>query len=75
VAKFRVAFDGKWQEKFDSLAEAVEWAQEVSATGRMTWVVERRAWRPDRLRASFPEERRKEAEFGWRWSKYWAGAD
>src|SRR5512144_2928235 len=41
-AKFCVAFDGQWQEDFDTLSEAVQWAQEVSATGRMTWVAERR---------------------------------
>ena len=30
MARFVVAFDGKWQGKFGTLAEAVEWAQEVS---------------------------------------------
>ena len=62
---FRVAFDGEWQEKFDTLGEAVEWAQEVSATGRTTWVVEHRL-RGDLLRATFPEENREDAERAWR---------
>jgi hypothetical protein len=69
MAKFRVAFDGEWQEDFDTLLEAAAWAQEVSTTGRTTWVVEqRRAWGllPDRLCAAFPEERREIAEKAWR---------
>lgn len=53
---FRVAFGGKWQGKFDDLADAVDWAKEVSETGRMTWVVEHRMARlRSRLRAVFPE--------------------
>jgi hypothetical protein len=30
MAKFRVAFDNHWQEDFDTLADAMEWAEEVS---------------------------------------------
>ena len=67
MAVFRVSFDGKWQEDFDNLRDAVEWAEEVSETGRMTWVVEfRLAGLSKRLRATFPEERREEAEERWR---------
>jgi sigma54-dependent transcription regulator len=63
MATYRVAFDGKWQGRFDDLSSAVEWAQEVAETGRMTWVVEHRRSRlRARLRAAFPEERRDEAE-------------
>ena len=61
-AKFSVAFDGQWQEEFDTLSEAVEWAQEVSATGRMTWVAERRPFFLVRLRAVFPESRAQEGK-------------
>jgi hypothetical protein len=70
MATFRVAFDGEWQEDFDTLAEAAEWAQEVSRTGRMTWVVERRrlSLRQLRLRAVFPEERAEEAREAWKQS-------
>jgi hypothetical protein len=71
VARFRVAFDGAWQGDFDILTDAVEWAQDVSATtGRETWVVERRFLGfSERLRASFPEERRERAEELWRAAK------
>jgi len=75
VARFRVAFDGEWQEDFDTLADAVEWAQEVSLTGRTTYVVERRA-HVHRVRAAFPEERAKEAKRAWRawnWAAWGSG--
>lgn len=66
---FHVAFDEAWQRDFESLADAVEWAQVVSGTGRMTWVVERREeeFTGDccRLRATFPEARREEAGRVW----------
>lgn len=75
VTKFRVAFDGEWQEDFDTLSDAAEWAQQVSGTGRTTWVVERRSrWllrRSNRLRAVFPEEARGEAEKSWLWAVGW----
>ena len=29
MSTFRVCFDGEWQEDFDTLADATEWAQEV----------------------------------------------
>lgn len=71
MATYRVAFDGKWQGKFDDLADAVEWAKAVSETGRTTWVVEHRALRlRSRLRATFPEERREEAEKAWSTRSY-----
>ena len=65
MAKFVVGFDGKWHETFDSLDEAVEWAQEVSETGREVWVAQRGWLGRGRLRAVFPEERRKMAEAVW----------
>lgn len=39
---FRVGFDGKWQKDFDFEADAIEWAREVSLTGRTTCVIEQR---------------------------------
>jgi hypothetical protein len=66
TARFRVAFDGEWQGDFDAIDDAVEWAREISETGRMTWVVERQAlflrWR---LQASFPQDRALEARKLW----------
>jgi hypothetical protein len=68
MARFRVAFDGEWQEDFDTLADAVEWAKDVSTTGRTTWVVERRLLF-SRFRVAFPMERTREARELWhRWS-------
>jgi hypothetical protein len=68
MSTFRVAFDGKWQEDFDTLADAVEWAQEVALTGRMTYVIERRRLF-SRFRAAFPEERADELRKHWKkWS-------
>jgi hypothetical protein len=66
---FHVAFDEKWQRDFESLADAEEWAKEISTTtGQMTWVVERWESNPSvgcRLRATFPEERSEEAGRLW----------
>jgi len=66
MPSYRVAFDSEWQGDFDTLAKALRWAEEVSATGRTTWVVERRPWRrEDRLCATFPHESRESAERAW----------
>ena len=66
MPSYRVAFDSEWQGDFDTLAKAVKWAEEVSATGRTTWVVERRPWRrEDRLCATFPQESSESAEKAW----------
>jgi hypothetical protein len=67
MATFRVMFDGEWQEDFATLDEAVEWAREVSLTGRRTWVIERRGL-SYRFRGGFPEDRVEELEEAW---KYW----
>jgi hypothetical protein len=39
MTSYRVAFDGKWQERFRDRAEALEWAQAVGETGRVVYVV------------------------------------
>jgi hypothetical protein len=65
---FRVAFDGEWQGDFDTLADAVEWAEEVAMTGRMTYVIERRVLL-SRFRTAFPQERAAELKKHWKkWS-------
>ena len=64
MSTFRVCFDGKWQGKFDTLAEASQWAQEVAETGRTVIVIERHGLRHD-FRAAFPEERATEAKQAW----------
>ena len=60
MPRFRVSFDGKSQETFDNLEEATSWAEEVSETGRMTWVIETRLLRVPQLRAVFPLQRAEE---------------
>ena len=68
MATFRVCFDGEWQGDFDTLTDAEEWAQEVSLTGRTTYVIERRAF-ICRFRSAFPVERADEAKKHWeKWS-------
>jgi hypothetical protein len=71
MARFRVAFDGRWQEDFDTLPEAEEWAQEVSATGRTTYVIEHRRL-SNHFRLAFPEERADEAKRAWKRENGWA---
>jgi hypothetical protein len=70
MVDFRVAFDGRWQGKFDDLAEAIEWAQEVSSTGRQTVVIEHRrlSWR---FCAAFPEEKAEQAREQWKRARDW----
>ena len=71
--KFRVTFDGHWQGDFDTLADAMEWAEEVSQTGRTVLVIERRTL-SNRFRAAFPQERAREAEEDWKRTNHWARA-
>jgi hypothetical protein len=76
-ARFRVAYDGSWQEEFESLPEAVEYAQEVGSTGRLTLVIEwRGVFRGHRFRAAFPEERAQEGKEAWHFWRHkgWGGA-
>lgn len=56
---FRVGFDGKWQKDCDFEADAMEWAREVSLTGRTTCVIEQRGHHAI-FRAAFPERERAE---------------
>lgn len=55
MARFDVAFEGRWQESFDDYDEAVEWAREVAATGRTVDVVKRRFGVFRRFITAFPE--------------------
>ena len=63
--RYRVCFDGKWQERFDDLDEALDWAREVAGTGRLVQVVEQRVVRPMKLLKVFPEDRTAEGERLW----------
>ncbi len=65
MARYRVAFDGKWQGKFNDQEDAVGWARAVGETGRIAYVIQRR-WRGPKLVAVFPESRTDEAMAMWR---------
>jgi hypothetical protein len=64
VATYRVAFDGKWQEDFEDLGSAVEWAQQVGETGRIVHVVSRNGLSLE-LVAVFPESHAEEGKRLW----------
>lgn len=65
MSKWDVGFDGRWQESFDDLDEAVEWAREVAETGRTVDVARRSLLRGRRLVAVFPEAERPKREALW----------
>jgi hypothetical protein len=66
VATFRIAIDGEWEdEEFESLADALLWARELSLAGHLVWVVEQRRF-SSRLLAAFPADRIDEAVKLWK---------
>lgn len=73
MARYEVGFDGRWQETFDDLDEAVAWAQEVAETGRTVDVILKRRFLGFRtFVTAFPESEyaaRKAA-----WSTPWIGS-
>jgi hypothetical protein len=64
MSTYRVAFDGKWQERFHDREKALEWAKAWGETGRLVDVV-RSGWRPQ-LVAVFPESQAEEGQRLWR---------
>ena len=64
MARYWVAFDGRWQSTFHDRDQAIDWANEVGDTGRVVHVIERRWFRP-KLIASFPENDPRAAQ-AWR---------
>jgi hypothetical protein len=69
MATYRVAFDGKWQGKFGQPEEALEWAEAVGETGRLTHVVQfgylLRWIIGPKLIAVFPEDRAADGRILW----------
>jgi len=63
MSRYRVAFDGKWQDSFRDRAEALEWARAVGDTGRLVYVV--RSGFRSRLVAVFPDSQAEEGERLW----------
>jgi hypothetical protein len=74
MARYRVAFEGKWREWFDDLDEALEWGQAVGDTGRLVFVAKRRWVRGWQLVAVFPPDRAVEGEYLWERQAVYAGA-
>lgn len=73
MAKYEVGFDGRWQETFDDRDQAIQWAREVSETGRVVDVVLKHRILPFRtFVTAFPESEyyaRKAA-----WMTPWTGS-
>jgi hypothetical protein len=65
MAKYIVGFDGRWQETFEDRGEAIQWAEEVAATGRVVDVVLKRRLLPRKLLTAFPESERAAREAAW----------
>ncbi|HEY7267460.1 MAG TPA: hypothetical protein VH501_07170, partial [Solirubrobacterales bacterium] len=66
VATFRIAIDGEWdEEEFESLAEALLWARDLSLADHLVWVVEQRRF-SSRLLAAFPADRIDESVKLWK---------
>jgi hypothetical protein len=65
MGKWYVSFDGRWQESFYELDQAVEWAREVAETGRTVDVAQRKLLLGRKLVAVFPESKRAEREALW----------
>jgi hypothetical protein len=65
VARYEVGFDGRWQEEFDDCDEAMEWAKEVAATGRVVDVVRRRRFLPRKFVTAFPESQLAARKAAW----------
>ncbi|MFL5833460.1 MAG: hypothetical protein ACJ76B_05730 [Solirubrobacterales bacterium] len=66
MGKWFVAFDGRWQESFGDLDEAIEWAREVAETGRTVDVAQRYFFIGRKFVTAFPESQRELREGYWR---------
>lgn len=66
MGKWYVGFERRWQESFDDLDEAVEWAKEVAETGRTVDVAKRYFLIGKKFVTAFPESQRESREAHWR---------
>lgn len=72
MARYRLCYDGRWQEGFEDEARALAFGREVAEeTGLLVHVVHRGLVVP-KLLAVFPESRVEEGE--WLWKIRWSGA-
>ena len=65
MTKFEVGFDGEWQEEFDDLDEAIQWAREVAETGRTVDVIESPYLGLRRFVTAFPESELAQRQAHW----------
>jgi hypothetical protein len=65
VSRYRVCFDGKWQESFSDREDALDWGRAVGDTGRIVHVVKSRLLLNLKLIAVFPEAHAAEAKRLW----------
>ena len=65
MSRYRVCFEGKWQESFRDLQDALDWGRAVGDTGRMVHVVKSRLLLNLKLIAVFPEAQADEAKRLW----------
>ncbi len=71
MATYWVAFDGKWQGRFQDQADALQWAREVGETGRFVHVASYSGGRlmrwikTPKLVAVFPETQAEEGRRLW----------
>jgi hypothetical protein len=75
MARFDVAFEGRWQETFDDFDEAVAWAEEVAATGRTVDVARRRLGVFRRFVTAFPESERERRKALYSYAPWVGGAE
>jgi hypothetical protein len=73
MALYVVGFDGKWQERFRDRDEALSWAEEVAATGRVVEVVQRQFFMY-RFVTGFPESEREALHARWKWASMFPGS-
>ena len=66
MGNWYVGFDRRWQGSFADLDEAVEWAEEVAATGRTVDVAKRYFLIGKKFVTAFPESERELREAMWK---------
>ena len=71
MSRYKICFDGKWQEQFETATEAEQWAKEVADTGRMVYVARSRLFRSPELISVFPEEGASEGRRLWKQRAPW----
>jgi hypothetical protein len=66
MARYRLCYDGRWQESFEDEARALAFGRELAEeTGHLVHVVRRGLILP-KLLAVFPESRVEEGEWLWK---------